>query len=85
MILNRTAGGQKKYRITNKSGYIDCGTQQVSAGATVKVSIRGSVGITVQTTSGLTIPVEFGDIAMYAPEIPVSAYFVMPAEDVTIS
>lgn len=85
MILNRTAGGQKKYRITNKSGYIDCEMQQASAGETVPVSIRGSVRISIQTISGLTIPTADGDIALYAPEIPVAAYFIMPMEDVIIS
>ena len=85
MVGTASGGSEKKYKITNKSGYIDCEMQQALAGTAVQVSIRGSVGISIQTTSGLTIPTANGDIAVYAPEVPVAAYFIMPMEDVIIS
>lgn len=85
MVGAASGGTEKKYKITNKSGYIDCKAQQASAGETVPVSIRGSVRISIQTTSGLTIPTADGDISLYAPEIPVAAYFIMPREDIIIS
>lgn len=94
MILNRTAGGQKKYTITDRTGLINCETQQCSAGAAVQLTARGIGGldgISIQTTSGLIVPAVRGTIStnvkriMRAPEPPFQFYFIMPAADVNIS
>ena len=64
MVGTASGGSEKRYKITNKSGYIDCKAQQASAGETVPVSIRGSVRISIQTTSGLTIPTADGGMIL---------------------
>lgn len=98
MIANiapkKGGSAEKKYKITNKSGTIDCDIQQSSAGIAIQLTTIGVDGFDtspIRTTSGLVVPIARGKIptstthVMRAPELSTPYYFVMPAEDVTIS
>lgn len=90
MIFNRTAGGQKKYRITTDvDGITNVVTVADSAypGAFVKMHLAGSVRIRTDS-SGIIVPFTKGNpsgVSTRAAPIAADFYFVMPAEDVTIS
>lgn len=90
MILNRTAGGQKKYRITTDvDGITNVVTVADSAypGAFVKMKMAGYVGIRTDS-SGIIVPYTRGNpsgVSTRAAPIAEDFYFVMPADDVTIS
>lgn len=92
MILNRTVGGQRKYRITVDNGKILEVVSSASAG--MFVNIATVQNFVIQTNAnGVIVPFLEGkageeNISTYAPEPSPSRsyyYFVMPAEDVTIS
>lgn len=91
MILNRTAGGQKKYKITSKSNYYGMVRNEYSPGEFVGLSSSDKTLDSTEnvgtTQSGKTV------VAVYSSKIdgiqfPTTGrsfmYFVMPAEDVTI-
>jgi|GEM_PF-1876913 len=90
MILNRTAGGQKKYRITiDVDGITNVVTVADSAypGAFVKMRMAGYASIRTDS-SGIIVPFTRGNpsgVSTRAAPIAADFYFVMPAEDVTIS
>lgn len=95
MILNRTVGGQKKYRITVDGVYKDFIILQKSsaqAGDFVGFSYteRHAFDLNdtiVETISGMSVPMF--TVKQSGIEYPTSGRqflsFVMPAEDVTIS
>lgn len=77
MILNRTAGGQKKFKIT-VNAIVEDAPDAAFPGEYVNIFSLSSITITSQ--SGVAIPTASG----YA-RAGHRCYFVMPAEDVTIS
>lgn len=86
MILNRTAGGQKKYRITVSSTADVQSDIQDSAypGEYVFAEIMSLSSKITGNTTGNKIALSSGTPSV--ARAPVSScYFVMPAEDVTIS
>lgn len=88
MILNRTAGGQKKYKITDNS---NSGFPESAYAGEIVFATEDSYYVTVVGTSKRIIPVDAksriladSDVSTYAgSQEPYG--FVMPAEDVTIS
>lgn len=88
MILNRTAGGQKKYKITDNS---NSGFPESAYAGEIVFATEDSYYVTVVGTSKRHIPVDTqsgiladSDVSTYAgSQEPYG--FVMPAEDVTIS
>jgi hypothetical protein len=88
MILNRTAGGQKKYKITDNS---NSGFPESAYAGEIVFATEDSYYVTVVGTSKRIIPVDTksriladSDVSTYAgSQEPYG--FVMPAEDVTIS
>lgn len=85
MIFNRTAGGQKKFRITDKKGR---GLPD-SAEAGEFVIATTPAAFTVVGTSGRMVPIEIETLlypySTQAGDTSWCYYFVMPTEDVTIS
>lgn len=88
MILNRTAGGQKKYKITDNS---NSGFPESAYAGEIVFATVDSYYVKVVGTSKRYIPVDTksyilsdSDVSTYAgSQEPYG--FVMPAEDVTIS
>ena len=88
MILNRTAGGQKKYKITDNS---NSGFPESAYAGEIVFATGDSYYVKVVGTSKRYIPVDTksyiladSDVSTYAgSQEPYG--FVMPAEDVTIS
>lgn len=95
MILNRTAGGQKKYRITvdgDYKGFIILQKSSARAGDFVGFSYTEKHWFDlndtfVKTVSGMRVPMftEKQSGIEYPTSGRLFLSFVMPAEDVTIS
>lgn len=86
MILNRTAGGQKKYKITTKLSVLTVVLDSASPGDFVSITTGTSSFAIRGDSSGDEVPKLSGKISTYvAPGAVFYFYFVMPAEDVTIS
>lgn len=89
MILNRTAGGQKKYRITiDVDGITNAVAVADSAYPGAFVKMRTAYSVRIRTdSSGIIVPFTRENpsgVSTRAPSIAADFYFVMPAEDVTI-
>lgn len=84
MILNRTAGGQKKYRIMNNTAISL--PAEAEAGTFVIIEFSTSNFNIVGCSTGFAVPVG-PHKQMYTRAGGLTGYscFVMPAEDVTIS
>lgn len=86
MILNRTAGGQKKYKITLAPSAIVSSKVPDAAypGEYVFVKAMSAASIITGNTTGNKIATSPGTPSVARAPV-ASRYFVMPAEDVTIS
>lgn len=91
MILNRTAGGQKKYHILNQSVLVWFNSEYAEAGQIVGIGTNDKFLFDfgesfVKTASGTMIPMGAGKVqGITFPNGKSHYWFVMPAEDVTIS
>lgn len=91
MILNRTAGGQKKYHILNQKALLLVNSEYAAAGqivgmGTFEKQVLYFGDSFVKTASGTIIPMGQGKVqGITFPDGRIHYYFVMPAEDVTIS
>lgn len=91
MILNRTAGGQKKYHILNQNVLVWFNSEYAEAGQIVGMGTDDKFMLDfgesfVKTASGTEIPMSEGKVdGITFPNGRGHYWFVMPAEDVTIS
>ena len=91
MILNRTAGGQKKYHILNQNVLVWFNSEYAEAGQIVGMGTDDKFMFDfgesfVKTASGTMIPMGEGKVkGITFPNGRRHYWFVMPAEDVTIS
>ena len=91
MILNRTAGGQKKYHILNQNVLVWFNSEYEEAGQIVGMGTDDKFMFDfgesfVKTASGTMIPMGEGKVqGITFPNGRRHYWFVMPAEDVTIS
>lgn len=91
MILNRTAGGQKKYHILNQNTVVWFNSEYAEAGQIVGIGTNDKFLFDfgesfVKTASGTMIPMGEGKVqGITFPNGRRHYWFVMPAEDVTIS
>lgn len=85
MVGTASSGTEKKYKVTSSKTWVGLADSEFSPGAFVDFSIESSNSVTVRTVSGETIPYMAGLISAYVPDSIDWYYFVMPAEDVTIS
>lgn len=91
MIFNRTAGGQKKYHILNQNVLVWFNSEYAEAGQIVGMGTDDKFMFDfgesfVKTASGTMIPMGEGKVqGITFPNGRGHYWFVMPAEDVTIS
>ena len=85
MVGTASGGSEKKYKVTSSKTWVGLADSEFSPGAFVNFAVEGSSSVTVRTVSGETIPYMAGLISTYVPDSTDWYYFVMPAEDVTIS
>ena len=85
MVGTASGGSEKKYKVTTAKTWVGLTDSEFSPGAFVDFSVEGSSSVTVLASSGVTIPYMTGLISAYVPDDVKRYYFVMPAEDVTIS
>lgn len=91
MILNRTAGGQKKYHILNQNELVWFNSEYAEAGQIVGMGTDDKFSLDfgdsfVKTVSGTIIPMRMGKVqGITFPNGRRNYYFVMPAEDVVVS
>ena len=91
MILNRTAGGQKKYHILTQNVQVWFNSEYAEAGQIVGIGTDDKFMFDfgesfVKTASGTMIPMGEGKVqGITFPNGKRHYWFVMPAEDITIS
>ena len=85
MVGTAQGCSEKKYKVTTSGIWVGLTDSEFSPGAFVNFAVEGSSSVTVLSASGVTIPYRAGLISVYVPDDVERYYFVMPAEDVTIS
>ena len=86
MFLSGTIGEAKKFKITVSLSVLTGVAETASPGDFVSITTATSSFIIRGDTSGNEIPKLSGTISTYAaPDAKFDLYFVMPAENVTIS